>query len=65
MMPSRPQRINDITTVAARSGNTEEDTKALFTFIKQIQNIEEIAPETLTKLNSKITSYKKNTDGTS
>lgn len=51
--------------VAARSGNTLEDTTALFTFIEQVQHQPTIAPETLLKLNAKITTYKQNTDGKS
>ncbi len=51
--------------VAARSGNTTEDTKALFTFMEQIQHQPEITPETLLKLNREITTYKNTTDGKS
>lgn len=51
--------------VAARSGNTLEDTTALFTFFEQIQHQEEVSPETLLKLNKNITTYKQKTDGKS
>jgi len=51
--------------VAARSGNTPEDTKALFTFMEQIQHTPTLAPETLLKLNREITTYKQKTDGKS
>lgn len=51
--------------VAARSGNTLEDTKALFTFMEQVQHTPTIQPETLLKLNREITTYKNTTDGKS
>ncbi len=51
--------------VAARSGNTPEDTRALFTFIEQVQHQSTLAPETLLKLNREITTYKQKTDGKS
>jgi hypothetical protein len=51
--------------VAARSGNTLEDTKALFIFLEQVQHQPEITPEILLKLNREITTYKQKTDGKS
>tara|TARA_R100000935_G_scaffold1439_1_gene4566 strand:- start:124778 stop:125995 length:1218 start_codon:yes stop_codon:yes gene_type:complete len=51
--------------VAARSGNTTEETKALFTFMEQVQHTPTIQPETLLKLNKEITTYKQKTDGKS
>lgn len=64
-LPTETINNRFIKSVAARSGNTEEDTKALFTFMEQIQNSEKITPEILSKLNSKITTYKNKTDGKS
>ncbi|MAZ72085.1 MAG: hypothetical protein CMC70_02965 [Flavobacteriaceae bacterium] len=51
--------------VAARSGNTLEDTTTLFTFMEQIQHQPAITPEILSKLNKNITTYKQKTDGKS
>ncbi|QIE58119.1 DUF4350 domain-containing protein [Rasiella rasia] len=64
-IPTETMNSRFMKTVAARSGNTEEDTKALFTFIQQIQALEQITPETLFKLHTKITTYKQKTDGKS
>ncbi|PKA83845.1 uncharacterized protein DUF4350 [Ulvibacter sp. MAR_2010_11] len=53
------------TAVAARSGNTVEDTKNLFTFIEKIKHQATTSQEELLKLNNEITSYKKKIDGKS
>jgi hypothetical protein len=49
--------------VAARSGNTMEDTKKLFTFIEIVQNQQHTSQEELLQLNKEITSFKKKLDG--
>ncbi|WP_432410810.1 DUF4350 domain-containing protein [Rasiella sp. SM2506] len=64
-IPTEQINTRFFTQVAARSGNTPEDTKALFTFMEQIQHSSTIAPETLLKLNKEITTYKNITDGKS
>lgn len=64
-IPTEHINTRFFTQVAARSGNTPEDTKALFTFMEQVQHSPTIAPETLLKLNREITTYKQKTDGKS
>lgn len=49
--------------VAARSGNSVEDTLQLFTFIEKVQHQVETSEEELLKLNTEITEYKKKLDG--
>ncbi|MCW8981269.1 MAG: DUF4350 domain-containing protein [Altibacter sp.] len=53
------------TAVAARSGNSLEDTKNLFTFMEKIQQQEQTSKEELLELNKRITTYKKTLDGKS
>ncbi|AFL81627.1 hypothetical protein Aeqsu_2167 [Aequorivita sublithincola DSM 14238] len=50
-------------TVAERSGNTQEDTLNLFTFIEKINNQNNTSEEELLKLYQEIKEFKKNTDG--
>lgn len=50
-------------TVAARSGNTIEDTKKLFTFIEAVQKQQPLSKETLIKLNREIDEFKRQLDG--
>jgi hypothetical protein len=52
-------------TVAARSGNSMEDTKKLFTFIEKIQVQKQAGKEELLSLYKDITQYKKKLDGKS
>lgn len=52
-------------TVAERSGNTQEDTLNLFTFIEKINNQNNTSEEELLKLYQEIKEFKKNTDGKS
>jgi len=54
-----------INTISARSGNTFEETKTLFTFIEKIQNQTNTSKLELLKLHKEITEYKKKTDGKS
>ena len=61
------ERINDrfFETIAARSGNTVEDTKTLFTFIEKVQHQHTTTKEELLKLNKEINQYKNKVDGKS
>jgi hypothetical protein len=61
------EKINDrfLENVAARSGNTSEDTKTLFTFIEKVQHQRSTSKEELIKLNNEITQYKNKIDGKS
>ena len=52
-------------TVAARSGNSVEDTKDLFAFIEKVNNKTTVSPDELMKLNREISNFKKNVDGKS
>jgi len=49
--------------VAARSGNTVEDTKNLFTFIEKVEHQETTSETELIKLYKDITSFKEKIDG--
>ena len=51
--------------VAARSGNTIEDTKKLFTFIEKVNNQDTTHPDELIKLSREIATFKKNVHGKS
>ncbi len=52
-------------TVAERSGNTNEDTLKLFTFIEKVNNQNNTSQDELLKLYQKIKEFKKKTDGKS
>lgn len=64
-IPTEQLNTRFFTQVAARSGNTLEDTKAIFTYMERVQHMPSIAPDTLLKLNKEITTYKQKTDGKS
>ena len=64
-IPTEHINARFFTQVAARSGNSVEDTKALFTFMDHIHKAENIQPETLQRLHKQITTYKQKTDGKS
>ncbi len=52
-------------TVAARSGNTFEETRELFIYLEQIENKPEISRQELRELHNKIESFKQQIDGKS
>lgn len=64
-VPTENMNSRFFTAVAARSGNTLEDTKDLFTFIEKVQHQEHTSQEELLKLNREITQYKNKIDGKS
>ena len=64
-VPTENMNSRFFTAVAARSGNTLDDTKELFTFIEKVQHQEDTSQEELLKLNRKITHYKNKIDGKS
>ena len=64
-IPTEHVNSRFLNSVAARSGNTLEVTKELFTFIERLQKRTEITPEMLLKLNQHINSYKNTADGKS
>ncbi len=64
-IPTEKVDVRFMKAVAARSGNTFEDTKDLFTFIEKIQHQHETSPDELVKLNIELTKYKKKIDGKS
>ncbi|MDX1462616.1 MAG: DUF4350 domain-containing protein [Marinirhabdus sp.] len=64
-IPTETVNKRFMASVAARSGNTEEDTKTLFALIENIQPREQITAQELSQLHTKITTYKLKTDGKS
>ncbi len=64
-IPTEHSNSRFFTAVAARSGNTLEDTKKLFTFIEKVQHQHTTSQEELLKLNREITTYKNKLDGKS
>lgn len=62
-IPTELMNSKFFTAVAARSGNTIEATKKLFTFIEKVENQQHTSQEELLQLNKEITSFKKKLDG--
>lgn len=64
-IPTEHNNLRFLKAVAARSGNTLEDTQNLFTFIEKVQNQEDTAEAELIKLYTDISTFKNTLDGKS
>ena len=64
-IPTEHINLRFLKAVAARSGNTLEDTQKLFTFIEKVQNQEDTAEAELIKLYTDISTFKNTLDGKS
>jgi len=63
--PTETMNSRFFQSVAARSGNTQEDTKKLFTFIEKVQHQQQTSSEELIKLYKDISAFKNKIDGKS
>ena len=64
-IPTEHINLRFLKAVAARSGNTLEDTQKLFTFIEKVQNQEDTVEAVLIKLYTDISTFKNTLDGKS